>query len=151
MCIINGCVCFYKHKFLLIVRFHTRVGNILNTVPPRRNLYIAIYIPTFLMEKSCKTVHEVCSKCKACQFIKRNKKQYGKLPSKEAESKPWDVLCVDLIGQYQFTLKGGGKKYEMTTKKGKTMYLQAVTMIDPATGWIEICMVPSAHVTMYLI
>ena len=32
----------------------------------------------------------------------------------------------------------------MTTKNGKTFYLQAVTMIDPASGWIEICMVPSA-------
>ena len=41
-------------------------------------------------------IHEVCSKCKACQFLKRNKKQYGKLPPKETESKPWNVLCVDL-------------------------------------------------------
>ena len=37
----------------------------------------------------------------------------------EAVSKPWDVLFVDLIGQYLFTPKGGGKKYQMTTKKGK--------------------------------
>ena len=54
-----------------------------------------------------------------------------------------DVLCVDLIGQYQFTPKGRGKKYQMTTKNGKTIYIQVVTMIDPATGWIEICTVPS--------
>ena len=33
----------------------------------------------------------------------------------------------------------------MTTKNGKTVYLQAVTMIDPATGWIEIRTVPSAR------
>ena len=26
----------------------------------------------------------------------------------------------------------------MTTKSGKSVYLQAITMIDPATGWIEI-------------
>ena len=32
----------------------------------------------------------------------------------------------------------------MTTKSGKSFYLQAVTMIDPATGWIEIYTVPSA-------
>ena len=31
----------------------------------------------------------------------------------------------------------------MTTKSGKSVYLQAVTMIDPATGWIEIRTVPS--------
>ena len=49
------------------------------------------------------------------------------------------------IGQYQFTPKGGGKKYQMTTKNEKTLYLQAVTMIDPATGWIKICTVPSTR------
>ena len=95
-----------------------------------------------------KTAHEVCSKCKACQFLKRNKKQYGKLPPKEAESRPWDVLCVYLIGQYQFTPKGGGKKYQMTNKNGKTIYLQAVTMIDPATGWIKICTLPSVRAAL---
>ena len=103
-----------------------------------------------------KTVHEIYTKCKTCQFLKRNKKQYGKLPPKEAETIPWDTLCVDLIGKYQFTPKGGGKKfqipskgdekkYKMTTKSGKSVYLQAVTMIDPATGWIEIRTVPSAR------
>ena len=95
-----------------------------------------------------KIIHEVCSKCKACQFLKRNEKQYGILPPKEAESKPWNVLCIDLIRQYQFTPKGGGMKYQMTTKSGKTVHLQAVTMVDPATGWIEICTVPSACVDL---
>ena len=33
----------------------------------------------------------------------------------------------------------------MTTEKGSTVYLQAVTMIDPATGWVEIRAVPSAR------
>ena len=33
----------------------------------------------------------------------------------------------------------------MTNKNGKTIYLRAVTMMDPATGWIEICMVPSTR------
>ena len=31
----------------------------------------------------------------------------------------------------------------MTTKSGRSVYLQAVTMIDQATGWIEIRTVPS--------
>ena len=34
--------------------------------------------------------------------------------------------------------KGKWKKFRMTTRSGKSDYLQAVTMIDPATGWIEI-------------
>ena len=33
----------------------------------------------------------------------------------------------------------------MTTKSGRSIYLQAVTMIYPATDWIEICTVPSAR------
>ena len=33
----------------------------------------------------------------------------------------------------------------MTTEKGSTVYLQAVTMIDPATGWVEIRAIPSAR------
>ena len=33
----------------------------------------------------------------------------------------------------------------MTTKSGKSVYLQAVTMIDPAIGWVEIRTVPSAR------
>ena len=39
-----------------------------------------------------KTVHEVFSKCKFCQFLKRSTKQYRKLPPKEAESKSCDFL-----------------------------------------------------------
>ena len=72
------------------------------------------------------------------------------------ETIPWDTLFVDLIGKYQFTPKGGGKqfqilpkgdekKYKMTIKTGKSVCLQAVTMIDLATAWIEIRTVPSAR------
>ena len=92
-----------------------------------------------------KTVHEVCTKCHTCQFLKRGKRNYGKLPPKQAEAIPWETLCVDLIGKYQFTAKGGGKEYKMKTKNGNTVYLQAITMIDPATGWVEIKAVPSAR------
>ena len=45
----------------------------------------------FYWRSLCKTAHEICSKCKTCQFLKRNKKQYRKLPPKEAESKSWHV------------------------------------------------------------
>ena len=64
----------------------------------------------FYWTKLRKIVHEFCSKCKASQFLKRNKIQYGKGLPKVVESKPWDVLSIDLMGQYQFTPKGGGKK-----------------------------------------
>ena len=41
--------------------------------------------------------------------------------------------------------KGDEKKYKMTSKSGRSVYLQTGTMIDPATGWIEIRTVPSAR------
>ena len=31
-----------------------------------------------------------------------------------------------------------GNKLQMTTKSVKSVYLQAITTTDPATGWIEI-------------
>ena len=87
---------------------------------------------------------------------KKNKNLYGKLPPKEAETILWDTLYVDLIGKYQFTPEGGGKKfqivpkgdekkYKMTTQSGKSVYLQEVTMIDLAIGWIEIHTILSAR------
>ena len=69
---------------------------------------------------------------------------YNKLPDKQAETQPWDMLCLDLIDNYQITPKKGGRKYSMKDnkdkkdKKDKDDYLQAITMMDPATGWIEI-------------
>ena len=91
------------------------------------------------------TVREVCSKCDTCQRLKRNKKNYGKLPPKQAEATPWQTMCVDLICKYKLNPNGGGKKYEMITEKNKVIYLQAFTMIGQATGWIEIIAVSNAR------
>ena len=75
------------------------------------------------------TVHQVCSTCPTCQHTKTTSKKYGHLPPKVAEIKPWEKLCVDLIGPY--TLKKDDKGKAILT-------LWALTMIDPATGWFEI-------------
>ena len=47
-------------------------------------------------------VQKACKTCKVCQLTKRKSIKYGKLPAKVAESKPWEILCVDLIGPYHF-------------------------------------------------
>ena len=52
------------------------------------------------------TVHDVCNKCPTCQRAKTTNQKYGKLPPKQAETNPWDTLCVDLIGQYTIPQKG---------------------------------------------
>ena len=72
-------------------------------------------------------VQKVCSTCDICQRTKKTHSKYGKLPEKEAEYKPWEVLCVDMIGPY--TIK---------QTKNEPLTLWCVTMIDPATGWVEV-------------
>ena len=54
----------------------------------------------------CATVHDVCKKCPTCQRAKTKNQKYGKLPPKQAETNPWDTLCVDLIGPYMIPQKG---------------------------------------------
>jgi transposase InsO family protein len=65
--------------------------------------------------------------CPTCQMTKRKVKKFGWLPPKEAETVPWDKLCIDLIGPYTIRRKGQAD-----------LICRCVTMIDPATGWFEI-------------
>ncbi len=81
----------------------------------------------FYWPKMDKMIENICLKCPICQITKQSYKKYGKLPAKEAETDPWDTLCVDLVGPYSFI-------HHPTKNKIK---LWAVTMIDPATEWFE--------------
>jgi transposase InsO family protein len=72
------------------------------------------------------SVRKHVDKCTACQRGKKKRLKYGLLPPKEAEFKPWQHLCVDTIGPYRIRRKGK-----------KELMFQAVTFIDPATGWFE--------------
>lgn len=72
------------------------------------------------------TIRKHIQTCDTCQHLKKQKKKYRHLPPKEAESNPWERLCVDLVGPYTIKRKGN-----------KDLELQACTMIDPATGWFE--------------
>ena len=72
-------------------------------------------------------VIDVCRKCDSCQRSKAKTIKYGHLPAKNAETVPWETLCVDLIGPYTIKRKG---------KSPLTLY--CLTMIDPATSWFEI-------------
>ena len=73
------------------------------------------------------TVYDLCATCPTCQRTKRSTVKYGKLPPKEAEAEPWEVVCVDLVGPY--TMRKNGTQ--------PTLVFWALTMIDPATGWFE--------------
>jgi hypothetical protein len=79
-----------------------------------------------------KDVATVCRTCPTCQLTKRKTIKYGHLPAKEAESEPWEILCVDTIGPYKIKIKNSKNNYE----------LSCLTMIDPATGWFEMVRIP---------
>ena len=85
----------------------------------------------FTWSKMREHIRKECSTCHTCQLTKKTKKKYGHLPAKEAESLPWEKLCVDMIGPYNIKRKGK-----------EDLVLWCVTMIDPATSWFEIREVP---------
>ena len=78
-----------------------------------------------------KDIAQHVSTCHACQTNKSQRKAYGHLPAKTADDKPWQTICVDLIGPYTIDTPSG------------THRLHAMTMLDPATGWFEITEIPN--------
>ena len=69
--------------------------------------------------------------CPQCQKCKKRNVKYGKLPEKDMENmKPWNRVNVDLIGPLNIKAKNG------------SFALNALTMIDPVTGWFEIVEIP---------
>jgi len=74
------------------------------------------------------TVKNICQHCPTCQKTKKSIKKYGLLPEKLAEANPWEKLCVDLIGPYKIK----------NTNNNEDLILWCLTMIDPATSWVEI-------------
>ena len=56
------------------------------------------------------------------------------MPTKLVITNPWEALCVDLIGPY--TLKG---------QDGTVIDFMCLTMIDPATSWLEVVELPATE------
>jgi len=79
-----------------------------------------------------KDIQRTIKKCHVCQLTKKTRKKYGHLPPKEAESVPWETLCVDLIGPYTINRTGESP-----------LVLHCLTMIDPATSWLEMVEIPN--------
>ena len=74
----------------------------------------------------------MCKKRATCQIAKTTNQKYGKLPPKQAETNPWETICVDLIGPYT-----------IPRKEKNPLKLWCLTMIDPATGWFEMAQIPN--------
>ena len=80
--------------------------------------------------------------------MKRGKRIYDKLPAKQAETYPSNMLYIALIDKYRMNPFKGGRKYAMRGKNDKDVYSQAITMTELATGSIEICSVPGTRVDL---
>jgi hypothetical protein len=83
-------------------------------------------------EGMCNTIRKYIKSCRSCQINKRHSSKYGHDPPKLVIKTPWRALCVDLVGPY--TLKG---------KDGSSIDFMCLTMIDPATSWLEIVEIPT--------
>jgi hypothetical protein len=79
----------------------------------------------------CTTIRAITRSCRTCQTNKRLKPKYRHLPLRTVISNPWECLCVNLIGPY--TLKG---------KVNLHIDFMALTMINPASSWLEILELP---------
>jgi hypothetical protein len=81
---------------------------------------------TMTCPRLTRNVQSHCKTCNLCQFNKKTRQQYGKLPVKMAEATPWEIVQVDLIGPWKVKTPSGTKT------------LRCFTGIDPATSWPEI-------------
>ena len=82
-------------------------------------------------------VSTFCKTCELCQVSKRQRKKYGYLKAKEAESDPWEQVYIDLVGPLSVKLPNGKKKQ-----------LLCLTCIDPATGWFKMIDLPDKQAYM---
>jgi hypothetical protein len=78
------------------------------------------------------TIRRYLKTCRSHQVNKRHSQKYRHLPPKLVITTPWNALCVDLIGSY--TLKG---------QDGFSIDFMCLTMINPATSWLEIVELPT--------
>jgi len=72
-------------------------------------------------------VHRTCGTCPTCQKNKKHSAKCRHLPAKDAETCPWETLCVDLIGPHAF---------KRTGKPDPSLW--CVIMTNPATGWLKL-------------
>ena len=86
----------------------------------------------FTWPKMSEQIRWHCKSCPTCQLWKRQRKKYGHVPAKEAESDPWTQVHVDLMGPLKVT----------DASSTKHSFL-AFTAIDPATGWFECVPLPN--------
>jgi hypothetical protein len=86
---------------------------------------------TMMWKNMRRDIESYVRTCPQCQKYKKVRPKYGKLLEKQAEDAiPWKRVDLDMIGPYKVKAANGN------------FTLRALTMIDPATGWLEVNDVP---------
>jgi hypothetical protein len=85
----------------------------------------------------CNTIQRYVKSCRSCQVNRRHSLRYEHVSPKLVITTPWEALCVDLVGPY--TLNG---------KDGSSIDFIYLTMINPATNWLEILELLTVRVTV---
>jgi transposase InsO family protein len=92
-------------------------------------------------------VQKYVSTCPRCQHYKKQRKNYGYLPVKTHQDiKPWSEVHVDLIGPWIIPQKPKvqtNKKQKQDKKSADPPKVLALTMIDPATNYMELIAISS--------
>jgi hypothetical protein len=83
-------------------------------------------------------IRRMVDTCDRCQKGKSRKRKYGHLAPKDGITRPWHTVCLDLVGPFT-----------ITDSNGTAMEVMLFTMIDPATGWVEITELPTKIVDKY--
>jgi hypothetical protein len=62
-----------------------------------------------------KDVQSHCKICKLCQFHKKSRKKYGKLPIEISETMLWGIVQVELVGPWKVKTPSGVKPLSFFT------------------------------------
>ena len=85
----------------------------------------------FYHEKLREEIRSVVRSCEQCQQMKTGGRQFGQLAPREALAVPWQEVHVDSVGPWTVKVGGRGVKFH------------AMSMIDPVTNLLELCVMPS--------
>ena len=130
---VHHLICNKENKIILpkalqeraIIWYHDKLQH-----PGRDRLYENIHQHFDWPKKGSlrNAVYEHVKTCDTCQKCKKSTRKYGQVPMKKVETQPWETVHIDLYGPKTVNRADGTK-----------MKFQVVTMIDPVTGWFEMC------------
>jgi Integrase zinc binding domain len=92
----------------------------------------------FYWKKLSTDIENYCKACRTCKHYKKYTQQYGILPTKIHNPKPWAKVCVDMLGPC--TIPQDDKKKKNKAKDKDIVDIQellVLSCLDPDTNFIK--------------